>query len=405
MVAVSKVEELAISKIEIGDNYLEVTEQLTAEEFCDRFATLKMIAEGSQWWLGDLYAYGEDYIGEESSQAVEVSVLKWSDNSILRYQRVCRRIPKEHRRVELSFGHHMAIADAFGEGPLDLIDQWLNRSVLDQLSIRRLKAAIKEAKESNDCQIVEGTVVENVEKARRRPLVDEANPQSDQTPDVIPFELKSSELTDPSPQHFAPVEDWLDESHSDERRDRVQSLHDLLANWPDDEIDIAIDIVNNRVQSVADPDDDEADQHVIEKPKSRQQRYFEQLVDGWNSIAEECQLPKVEIRDPPTRSWENALKKHKQMWKDRRLRVHLEDVGAIVLKLKNATFVHGTAWASLSAMLSGNSNGEMKIEVLMRDGYERQQTNKPNSQRGHDTGPSTVYDPNHDYAGGLGKYS
>jgi hypothetical protein len=77
----------------------------------------------SPWWVGDAILYGEDCFGEKFSQGVDVTRL--SAGTLANIVTVCRRIPSERRRAELSFSHHVVVTHLSPEEQI----RWLARAI------------------------------------------------------------------------------------------------------------------------------------------------------------------------------------------------------------------------------------------------------------------------------------
>lgn len=89
--------------------------------------------------LGDAIIFGQKAFGEEYSQALDPDELGLSMQTIYNYVWVCRAIPQERRRPELSWEHHKIVA---GQVP-DLQDYWLERCVQEHLSTRELRDVMR----------------------------------------------------------------------------------------------------------------------------------------------------------------------------------------------------------------------------------------------------------------------
>lgn len=90
------------------------------------------------FYLGDAIIFGQNAFGEEYSQALDPDELGLSMQTIYNYVWVCRAIPPERRRPELSWEHHKIVA---GQIP-DLQDYWLERCIKEHLSTRELRDAM-----------------------------------------------------------------------------------------------------------------------------------------------------------------------------------------------------------------------------------------------------------------------
>lgn len=94
------------------------------------------------FWIGDYINSGEDTFSERYSQALS-HFGQLDYYTVANYASVCRRVParlgqKRHRRDELSFSHHDAIAAQTHEKQA----YWLERAVKEGISSKDLRALI-----------------------------------------------------------------------------------------------------------------------------------------------------------------------------------------------------------------------------------------------------------------------
>lgn len=105
-----------------------------------------------QWWVGDWLNWGETVYGEDAAQAVDDRPSRYDlarritgkDQGYLQNIRsTCAKVAKERRRAELDFTHHIAVA------ALEPDDQsaWLDRGVVEQLSVSEMRTAIKQSRD------------------------------------------------------------------------------------------------------------------------------------------------------------------------------------------------------------------------------------------------------------------
>ncbi len=94
------------------------------------------------FWIGDYINRGEDTFSERYSQAL-THFGQIDYYTVANYASVCRRVPakidrKRHRRDELSFSHHDAVAAQTHKKQA----YWLQRAVDEELSSKELRALI-----------------------------------------------------------------------------------------------------------------------------------------------------------------------------------------------------------------------------------------------------------------------
>lgn len=114
----------------------------TWDEYGDLGYTLAEMRGNSPFWIGDFVNHGEEIFGEKYAQVLSVFG-EYEYQTVANYASVMRRVPAErlskpHRKDELYFGHHDAVAK------LELKEQgyWLQRAVDEQLSIQDLRDLI-----------------------------------------------------------------------------------------------------------------------------------------------------------------------------------------------------------------------------------------------------------------------
>ena len=93
------------------------------------------------WVIGDTLNYGEDMYGEDYAQAIEAIGL--SPQTLANYKSICRRIPREVRRVDtISISTHDVIASL----PQEEQVEWLDRVEKESLGREELRDAVQESK-------------------------------------------------------------------------------------------------------------------------------------------------------------------------------------------------------------------------------------------------------------------
>lgn len=142
-------------------NALVIDVDLTEDEWLDLIRGVQTIHRRYQWYLGDALVYGvERRYGETGKQMERISEITGKDeNTLAEYYRTARLFEIMERSTNLEFEQHRVIARAFtGDTPEDRQQRlyWLAIAERDNLSGRKLKAAIQEAQ-------LPATVAENAQ--------------------------------------------------------------------------------------------------------------------------------------------------------------------------------------------------------------------------------------------------
>lgn len=145
---VEKQEVLQVETDEKGDWYelkkreLYVVRPPTWGEYDIGGATFAEMRDSVPFWIGDYINIGEEMFGEMYTQAL-VHFGEYEYQTVANYASVMRRVParvgkEQHRRKELSFAHHDAVAK------LEIDEQryWLQRAVDEKLTSRELRELI-----------------------------------------------------------------------------------------------------------------------------------------------------------------------------------------------------------------------------------------------------------------------
>lgn len=116
---------------------LNLPENMTYEEWEKVGFQLKHIVEGFQWWVGDWLNYGERNYGENYSQGMTVTGLKYK--TLANIKTVCSKVKLSLRSESLSYTHHGIVA------PLeqDKQKEWLDKAVNEKMTVKQLKEAVK----------------------------------------------------------------------------------------------------------------------------------------------------------------------------------------------------------------------------------------------------------------------
>ena len=91
-----------------------------------------------RWWIGDWLVYGEQMFPDRYTQACDASL--YDVGSLRNASWVCRNVPPENRRNELSFEHHAQVASIKNS---EEQRRWLQLAVEENLNVRELRKSIK----------------------------------------------------------------------------------------------------------------------------------------------------------------------------------------------------------------------------------------------------------------------
>jgi len=118
---------------------LSLPEHLTYSEWEAYGGPVLGAARASMWWVGDWILAGEHRFGTTYLAAVDLTGL--SVSTLKSAVSVCRRVPVEARRPDLSFGHHAEVAGTAGGTPA-MVD-WLERAAEAGWSRDELRAELR----------------------------------------------------------------------------------------------------------------------------------------------------------------------------------------------------------------------------------------------------------------------
>ena len=113
---------------------------LTFEEWQGKLATLEQITTSLPWWIGDLLLYGQAHFGEQYSQALPD--LPYKQEYLYQCHYLARLFPKERRRADLSWSHHVCVMSLSAQQQ----DRYLEQAVEERWTVRDLRAQVKALK-------------------------------------------------------------------------------------------------------------------------------------------------------------------------------------------------------------------------------------------------------------------
>lgn len=118
---------------------LTLTTEIPYVQYEALAAMLGTVHRISAWAIGDLLNYGEKVFSESYVQAASLTGL--SETTCMNYASVCKRVPKQRRRPELSFSSHEVVAKM---EPADQTE-WLERAVEQRWTRQELRAQVDKA--------------------------------------------------------------------------------------------------------------------------------------------------------------------------------------------------------------------------------------------------------------------
>ena len=111
---------------------------LTIEDFAALCSSLGEIYKIARFAVGDAIVQGEELFGAEAFQAFEQFQL--SEDAMIEYSRVSRKVPIAVRHRDLSWSHHRAVAAL--EPPAQ--KEWLERAAVGGLSHAALREELRD---------------------------------------------------------------------------------------------------------------------------------------------------------------------------------------------------------------------------------------------------------------------
>ncbi len=137
---------LPVGKFEIEDfdfspTYLKPRDNFDLNQWERLGQFIRLTNQACQFWWGDWLNMGEESFGEKASQALEPT--GWDVDTLQVYSWVCKKVPAESRITGVTFSHYQLLA----KYPLEFQQEWAQRVVSENMSVRGLRYALKELKE------------------------------------------------------------------------------------------------------------------------------------------------------------------------------------------------------------------------------------------------------------------
>jgi hypothetical protein len=124
---------------------LQVIREPTLKEWLDEAVWLQSVADGVQWWLADLLAYGKNKPGWEEKWTQALTATGLAEKTLSNYIFVGENVPPSRRREAkegASFSHHAAVASLSPARQVEV----LTAVVEDHLTVRETYQRVKEVK-------------------------------------------------------------------------------------------------------------------------------------------------------------------------------------------------------------------------------------------------------------------
>src|SRR5262245_49562302 len=100
---------LNLQNFQLGPTGLRVTGEPTLDDWAGIGELLRTFEHGLQWAIGDWINAGEGRFGDKAAQVLGHTA--WSVRTTAIYRWAASRVPPENRRVDLTFSHHLVVAD------------------------------------------------------------------------------------------------------------------------------------------------------------------------------------------------------------------------------------------------------------------------------------------------------
>jgi hypothetical protein len=122
--------------------------RLTLDEWQGYGSRLGTVSKSTNWWLGDWVRFGQRHYDQRYREAAQVT--GYDEQTLMNFAYVAGQYDVSRRRETLSWSHHAELA------PLDPPTQelWLDHATLRGLSIRQLRAAVRQARRPVDSGLV-----------------------------------------------------------------------------------------------------------------------------------------------------------------------------------------------------------------------------------------------------------
>lgn len=121
------------NKVQITDTGLELTENLSINDYMEVGTKINALHKSTPWLLADLLGYGEERYGDQFSQVVDE--FGYRPETLRNALYTVKRWPKSRRRPELTFAHHQAVSSLDPENA----DKILELAIKFDWSVKELR--------------------------------------------------------------------------------------------------------------------------------------------------------------------------------------------------------------------------------------------------------------------------
>lgn len=118
--------------------------QLSLDEWGVYGSTISRMSKSTNWWLGDWVRFGQRRYDRRYRDASEIS--GYDEQTLMNLAYVAGRFSTSRRRETLSWSHHAELARLEPEDQ----EAWLDRAAAGQLSVRKLRAELRQAERQPD---------------------------------------------------------------------------------------------------------------------------------------------------------------------------------------------------------------------------------------------------------------
>jgi hypothetical protein len=140
VVPVSSAGELAYNGWTLTPTGLVAPEQVNERDYEEIGRVLLRLDSSMQWLIGDWINHGDNFQWGETYARVAAE-FGYSENTVMQYAYVARKVEISIRYRDLSFGHHQLVVGMARPEQ----EQWLQKAADEGLSIAKLRAAIKQS--------------------------------------------------------------------------------------------------------------------------------------------------------------------------------------------------------------------------------------------------------------------
>lgn len=142
----SQVRPMTLGKFTLTGDGLEVNGKPTFEEWLGVGDFIRQAHQAAGWWMADWIAFGESQEGwrERLEQVVDADLL--TESSAKQYRYIAQQFPRDRRVENLSFSHHVVMAQTGAALSPKKQDQLLEEAKTEGWSTRDLRRHVRNAR-------------------------------------------------------------------------------------------------------------------------------------------------------------------------------------------------------------------------------------------------------------------